>query len=1285
MGYQSRHKGGRLHRDGLAEEGVNSRNNHQRELARIGRCDVRDEGIRMRRRTSSPKMVRMQSRSGTFLYREGLQSTCGRRDSCAEMETDHPPRDASIEIGQGSRERDQGYSRGDGRRGPGEVDRGSDQQEATGFSWRPITQGIPLGEVSRPEAQQWSSRLRWRRRGGRWEIGQGENQEGQKGQGEIEREGETFDGAQGRTETRIGDSGSRNDQGRQDLENGYEGVAQGSFWREGFEQRHRRGGRFGIRRRSAPDRLGGDQGRYPDTCRDDRVSSGKDIHRARREECEGVRWEERLSPHNAILHSQLRREVPQRSRPSTFFGGDDNNRSLIGPSDHVSERDGGKSWEEGGEARCDEGGVARMRCHGVPLAGDTDGRVVDSWSEGQGEGRSVECMGAGEAPRGGERGGACGVDGGARSDSEEAQARARGQSNLGPFSIDISGDATVERFEIGSNPDNDQSYAVENDIDFSDLVDANVSGAGCGKTEISEPDRVRFSSNHVINSSSNLFERITNGESLLSLGPSFLKTFLQLSKRTRGKKDTPFVPGWLGRDRDRFAELLPCPLGFVQRFGISHFGIVNGKQLRRGGGRQRKAAANRMRLGSWLCYSIAVLNSMYCSTLNNSKHEVGNFLTDSFHTRELSAAQASGVDRLLIDVERFFSSVGSTDSPPVVPKFNSINSIFERVALGEMYGQKSYKAEDIVADRISFPSVGEAAVVDVAELIPEEDWIRHPETLIIDREEQLKRGLDKRRVKRTWAAPGEFSKIVRRGVDIGLFRLVPKGSAARDAFGRPILAGCFAVPKPNEMQRFIINLDVNDFIDYTKIPSQFLKPNLPHASQLTLIVLESTEVLVSSEDDERCCFYSYKLPESWGPYLTLSTTFDGQEVQICGLPMGFSLSVGIIQVLERIFAQHALLAPAREVRPDRPLPDLHAINVNSSRPSRPFLPVWWIYVDNFNEFVIHDCSFESLPDSADRSFGEVGEYQAAMRLVKQAWNVPLEEDKAVLGGFDFDTLGARVSEGRVGVKVEKRMWIIRALALLLCSSAKSYGEVQTCLGLVAHCLLFRRPLFSILGETYRWIQSFRGGTFVPDNIGKELWALLPMLIFAETDLRAPVEPKVFCSDASPYGGAYGYALCDSREMKKMLRCCDIRGTKVRVHCLDSLDEQLVARAAERPHSESIPVEHLDFRLQLQYKFQYGLQTPIVLLEAQVFVLSMRITLRDQQQHGFRRLHVLDSSSSLGSFAKGRSSSRRLNRLVRKQSALCVFSGTYMYYGWISTHAMPMDEPSRNFPSKMLKW
>ena len=148
-----------------------------------------------------------------------------------------------------------------------------------------------------------------------------------------------------------------------------------------------------------------------------------------------------------------------------------------------------------------------------------------------------------------------------------------------------------------------------------------------------------------------------------------------------------------------------------------------------------------------------------------------------------------------------------------------------------------------------------------------------------------------------------MKNVVRAGLDCGLFKLLDKSLVARDSFGNPILNGAFGVQKSGEtpdgvpLQRFIANLIFNDFVDWSKVGPAFRNPKLPYPSQLTLLTVREGEALVIWSDDEDGCFNIYALPEAWYPFLCFQLEYEGQYVALSVLPMGFVLSVGIIQVV----------------------------------------------------------------------------------------------------------------------------------------------------------------------------------------------------------------------------------------------------------------------------------------------------------------------------------------------------------------------------------------------------
>ena len=144
------------------------------------------------------------------------------------------------------------------------------------------------------------------------------------------------------------------------------------------------------------------------------------------------------------------------------------------------------------------------------------------------------------------------------------------------------------------------------------------------------------------------------------------------------------------------------------------------------------------------------------------------------------------------------------------------------------------------------------------------------------------------------------------------------------------------------------------------------------------------------------------------------------------------------------------------------------------------------------------------------------------------------------------------------------------------------------------------------------------------------------------------------------------------------------------------DERDVDRTALKPvggerHFRSILTSIpnnflLNFRCELQWKWSsyYSRQgvrpSDITTLEMQTFLVQARCLFRDESYHSSRLLQVFDSDGSLGAYAKGRSSSRRMNRLCRKNCALQVFVDSSFFFSWCNSECMPLDKASREFPT-----
>ena len=69
-------------------------------------------------------------------------------------------------------------------------------------------------------------------------------------------------------------------------------------------------------------------------------------------------------------------------------------------------------------------------------------------------------------------------------------------------------------------------------------------------------------------------------------------------------------------------------------------------------------------------------------------------------------------------------------------------------------------------------------------------------------------------------------------------------------------------------------------------------------------------------------------------------------------------------------------------------------------------------------------------------------------------------------------------------------------------------------------------------------------------------------------------------------------------------------------------------------------------------------------------------LRRKNFNGTRFLHLSDSQVVLSVAVKGRSSSHKLNKILRCLGAMCTAAGLYPVLAWIESYLNPVDAPSR---------
>jgi len=563
---------------------------------------------------------------------------------------------------------------------------------------------------------------------------------------------------------------------------------------------------------------------------------------------------------------------------------------------------------------------------------------------------------------------------------------------------------------------------------------------------------------------------------------------------------------------------------------------------------------------------------------------------------------------------------------------------------------------------VLLPEPGEAARVDAVELASPElrPFLLDPTLTLLppaDWPEKPPRA-------KVWASPGEFDALVKRGVSLGIMGGVRRDSVFRDARGRPVLNGAFGVEKVKhgrQCQRLIANLAFNKYCARFSAGSQ----TLGHPGFLTLAILEDGEALIMDEDDESNCFHLYRLPDVWMSCFAFNHAMDGAafggkpgEVWYPALrviPMGWVSSTDVLQDIARgLISRDAKVPLEAELDLSRALPT-EALRSREG--------AWWNYIDNFNVFRI-------VPrDDLSAERGKPAPSTERVRAVKAAEGIPLDLRKRKDGEESGVVLGAMIAgdDGWIGVPRVQRQLLMTLLLRFLGLNACPPKPLLAVLGKLAHAFQFERALFSVLALSYRTAVQDRPPRRVPPVVADELILSCLLLPLAETSLRTPVDPLVSATDASPWGGAGGEAFVGEELVRSWAAQADFRGAAVRMDGREVLGRKMRPMVAFPTHDFSWVTKHA-----------YGWRHPqhITLLEAHATLLWIRRRARDPTRHGFAFLHILDSWACLGGLAKGRSSSWRLNRVLRRIGALKVAAGLRQFLAWTSSALMPMDEASR---------
>ena len=468
-------------------------------------------------------------------------------------------------------------------------------------------------------------------------------------------------------------------------------------------------------------------------------------------------------------------------------------------------------------------------------------------------------------------------------------------------------------------------------------------------------------------------------------------------------------------------------------------------------------------------------------------------------------------------VERFLKTGGVSDKLASEIwselKTKSINYVGEEVAV----------AQTLTVDQVlsSMPPLGHGGSVELAPLLEGRSryLLLHPEEVMLPSED---------------VPPGKCTAKVhiKSGEEVMFFKLLKSRGiitfVSEDAVhcgpkGR-YLSGLFGVPKPGKLSpsglpvlRLIMNLiPINRAMDIVLGDIS----ELPTASVWQQLVLSEGDSLTVSQADMASAFYLFRLPPGWEKYLCFNYRRRAEDVGEPGqgwvypsctvLPMGWSSSVGLMQMASRELLRRAHLPPGQELR-KRSLVPTWFLDLARQVPKG---GSWWqVYLDNF-------MAAEVARADQPAQQNDVNMHSAAVASWDQH-GVLCSHDKHVYGSHEAIELGVQLqgNEGLIGASGNRIMGAILGTVALLGERMTRAKHVQIILGRWVFILQFRRPAMAVLSRAWDYITdpSRRWATW--DRLCRELSLLICLAPLLQADVRTPFSDIATCSDASEWGGA----------------------------------------------------------------------------------------------------------------------------------------------------------------------
>ena len=506
-------------------------------------------------------------------------------------------------------------------------------------------------------------------------------------------------------------------------------------------------------------------------------------------------------------------------------------------------------------------------------------------------------------------------------------------------------------------------------------------------------------------------------------------------------------------------------------------------------------------------------------------------------------------------------------------------------------------------------------------------------------------------------------------LDSDLAVLVHEGDVLKDSKGAPVVAGFFTVPHKPEQDRLI-----TDRRPQNATEQRLHWASLPQGTLLTQFILEPWESVRGSADDISNYFHLLKHLEAWIPRNAVGRLIPGLRIKKYGADPACRYYI-VLRTVPMGDLNGGCIAQATHEAILREVDCLRASETLQYGYPSPVGRTWeGLYIDD--HIIVQKCW---KGGSGSLNLERDDEIIAASRQHYSDLKIPISSKKAVTKAYEFQAWGTHVdsSSGRVGAPLEKLRHLVVASRQLLELRGVNRKLLQRLVGLFVHPFMYRRECMAVFQETYKAIKKLPKSKLssLPQKCQEEvLWATL-LLPFAHSCVRWPVSTVISATDATPTHAGRAVAKVPSKLADLCYRFAVHKGEAVR---LDWACGRLQPSSSMVQAPEDLEEVLLCARWRVTERSKFKVVSHINIQEMKVALKQLKNSIK-QSDAGLRLVNLCDSRVVCGAWAKGRSSSRKLNALLRRVLGHSVAGRKCLVHVWVGTSKNLVDHPSRNAP------